>query len=251
MSVRSAAMLGSQPTVEAWLSGTSMASPHVAGAVALLWSLDPTLIGKIDETEQILLNSATPVLDAGCTGTAQSPNPVYGYGRLDILRAVETVVGDRSIIAANSAPLRSGVITGSGIITDGVVVTVTAVANPGYAFVNWTENDAEVSVDATYVFTATGARQLVANFALAVHTIDVSANPPEGGTVSGGGVVNHGAAVTVTAAANAGYAFANWTEGGTVVSDSATYVFTATDERTLVANFEANTETVWLPVITK
>jgi subtilisin family serine protease len=247
--VRSAGLISGQPTVYNSLSGTSMAAPHVAGAVALLWSLDPTLIGKINETEQILLNSTTPVLDAGCTGIAQSPNPVYGHGKLDILRAVETVVGDRSIVAANSAPPRSGVVAGGGVVAERTMVTLTATANPGYLFVNWTENDAEVSADATYVFTATGSHQLIANFTLAVHTIDVSANPPEGGSVSGGGEMTHGATVTVTANANLSYTFVNWTESGVVVSNNAAYVFTVTGDRSLVANFEPWLETIWLPLI--
>ncbi len=150
------------------LNGTSMAAPHVAGAVALLWSLDPSLIGKIDETEQILLDSATPVLTKDCTvtNTEQSPNPVYGYGRLDVLKAVELTLGGRSVIATNAAPVRSGVITGGGPVTAGAVVTLTATALPGYGFVSWTENSVEVSIDATYVFTSTGNRNLIANFVL-------------------------------------------------------------------------------------
>jgi serine protease AprX len=72
------------------LNGTSMASPHVAGAVALLWSAIPTLTGQIDLTEQVLLKSATPVPSALCTGAFDVvPNNTYGYGRLDVLAAVQ------------------------------------------------------------------------------------------------------------------------------------------------------------------
>ncbi|MGC8960691.1 MAG: S8 family serine peptidase, partial [Chloroflexia bacterium] len=39
-------------------SGTSMASPHSAGAVALLWSCNPSLVGQIDQTFEILQNHA-------------------------------------------------------------------------------------------------------------------------------------------------------------------------------------------------
>ena len=68
--------------------GTSMATPHVAGAVALLWSAYPDLRGKIDITENILDESAVRVESSDC-GAGGSQNNVYGFGRLDVKAAID------------------------------------------------------------------------------------------------------------------------------------------------------------------
>ena len=58
--------------------GTSMASPHVSGCVALLMSIDPNL--SIDMAENLLRDSA---VDLGTGG----PDYNYGYGRIDCYAA--------------------------------------------------------------------------------------------------------------------------------------------------------------------
>ena len=70
------------------------------------------------------------------------------------------------------------------------------------------------------------------------YTINATANPSNGGTVSGDtGSHYYGQNCTLVATANEGYCFYNWTENGTVVSSDATYTFAVTDNRDLVANF--------------
>jgi serine protease AprX len=70
------------------MSGTSMAAPHVTGAVALLWSARPALKNDIPATEDALNNSAFHINAAACSSNGW-PNNVFGFGRLDVLAAVQ------------------------------------------------------------------------------------------------------------------------------------------------------------------
>ena len=69
------------------------------------------------------------------------------------------------------------------------------------------------------------------------YTINASANPSNGGTVSGAGYYAPGATCTLTATANSGYTFANWTKNGSVVSTNPTYTFTVNNSGSYVAHF--------------
>ena len=70
-----------------FVSGTSMATPHIAGAMALLWSAIPSLQHQLTASRDALNNSAVHIDSTQC-GDAGPPNNVYGWGRVDIFAAV-------------------------------------------------------------------------------------------------------------------------------------------------------------------
>jgi subtilisin family serine protease len=76
------------------LSGTSMAGPHVVGVVALMWSANPSLIGDIDRTEQILKDTAQPYTGVlpDCPGADGKPSTAVGYGVVDAYAAVKAAL---------------------------------------------------------------------------------------------------------------------------------------------------------------
>ena len=82
-------------------NGTSMATPLVSAAVALMISAVPSLAGQVDRIEDLLLRTAVPLTsEQTCGGLPGSmvPNHTFGHGRLDVLAAVQaartTGIGD-------------------------------------------------------------------------------------------------------------------------------------------------------------
>lgn len=69
------------------------------------------------------------------------------------------------------------------------------------------------------------------------YTVTLSVDPSGGGVATGGGTVDGGSSITVTAAPAQKYGFAGWRENGTIVSTEPAYTFTVNRNRTLTAVF--------------
>jgi serine protease AprX len=106
------------------MSGTSMASPHVTGAVALLWSAVPALKNNLTATMGRLNTSAFHLSSTAC-GSTGWPNNTFGYGRLDALEMLNIVKGD--INGDGRVDLADAIIclqVVSGLATDNINSTV-------------------------------------------------------------------------------------------------------------------------------
>ncbi|MFW5725362.1 MAG: InlB B-repeat-containing protein, partial [Bacteroidota bacterium] len=150
-------------------------------------------------------------------------------------------------IALTANPSDGGSVSGGGNHPEGANVTVSATPETGYDFVNWTENGTIVSTQQDFSFTAEQNRDLTANFQMKTYEINLTANPSQGGNVTGGGTVSHGTVRAVNAFPATGYTFVSWTENGEVVSSNTQYMFQVTSDRNLVANFSqegTNTYTI-------
>lgn len=131
----------------------------------------------------------------------------------------------------------------------------TAALTTGYNFDGWYNGATRVSTSLTYAPTAVKSNlSLTAKATINSYTVSPSAYyrntdgtgnytaGTTGGTVSGGGSVNHGGSITVTASAAAGYQFDGWysagASGGSLLSSSASYAISGvTASMTVYARF--------------
>jgi hypothetical protein len=163
----------------------------------------------------------------------------YDFWHIDdvILNVSQTQYNN---ITTSAVPSFGGVSSGDGIYSIGETVTVSALANQGFTFTSWTENDTIVSQSADYTFLFENERILIANFEPIRFMINLTYNPAGAGLVYGAGWYNCGSLATVEAVPAEGFYFSSWKESGEVVSNSAEYTFTVSGNRLITAEFIAN-----------
>jgi surface protein len=141
------------------------------------------------------------------------------------------MVGALYEITAVISPAGAGTVNGSENFSqhygEGETAALTATSHTGYEFVNWTENGATVSTDATFSFTVSETRNLTANFNLSDFNITLVAEPLAGGTLFGAGVYKMGDQVSLGAIPSSGYVFTGWKDSeNALLSSQANYTFT-------------------------
>ena len=137
----------------------------------------------------------------------------------------------------------NGSAVGGGRFEAGQTATLRATPDAEATFVAWKANNASGQVLSTqnpYKFTVEQNITICAVFQggpTPHYNINLSADPANGGTVSGGGSKEEGSSCTVVATPAEGMAFDGWFENGQLVSNAASYTFTVERARTLVAQF--------------
>ena len=125
----------------------------------------------------------------------------------------------------------------------GAQVILTATPNEGYSFDAWevrnTTTGQTVDVVNNQFTMPAGNVEVHASFTLNSYDVIATVNPVDGGTITGAGTFSHGGVATLTATANEGYRFINWTSNQTEITTETSVAITVTSDTNLVANFQA------------
>jgi hypothetical protein len=162
---------------------------------------------------------------------------------------LETILNIGAEILVTASPTEGGKVTGEGCYLAGKLANLTAKPNYEYEFTGWTENNTPVSTSETYSFTVTEPRTLVANFRKITYSVTVDVSNSDYGDATGAGVYEINTPVQVEALVNDCYRFTYWTIDGVVGPTNNPYVFTATKNVSLVANFSVLDFDTYAPIL--
>ncbi|MEH0985449.1 S8 family serine peptidase [Micromonospora sp. CPCC 205556] len=179
-------------------SGTSMASPHTAAAVALMWSASPAIQGDVAQTEALLDQTAIDVDATACGGTA-ADNNVFGEGRLDAFAAVSATPRGPTGALSGTVTFGGAGVGGAKVVVDGPMDRILNTASDGtYALPVLSVGDYTITVTKFGYLTGTGGVTVVEG---QTATRDIALQQAPSAKVSGT-ITSHagpagGAAVTV------------------------------------------------------
>ena len=177
--------------------------------------------------------------NATSDGTTKKVYNVTSYTKSNYTVTINTVEGgtltvndyDNNAVATGASKIHLTVLKFSATPASGYVLDAVEI-NDG------TNTTTIAAADlATTTHTLTSAVTINPVWRATTSTVTVTANATNG-TVTGAGVYEEGNSVTLTATADAGYQFKNWTVGGAEVSTANPYTFTADADVEVVANFE-------------
>jgi hypothetical protein len=156
---------------------TASASPTAGGTI--------TGAGTYNEGATVTLSATA---NSGYTfskwtknGTQVSTNATYSFTATANAAYVAVFTQNTYTITASASPSNGGTVSGAGTYASGATCTLVATPATGYEFTNWTKNGTQVSTNASYSFTVTGAASYVANFT------EVSTPGPSGDVTIGSG----------------------------------------------------------------
>ena len=269
----------SQPCfAEAWMRATNNSTGAPTGAIGGMFSYisqpwQPPMYGQ-DEMNNVLTEHRSIKRTLGGISTDGNMKILDQYnsnGQGLATYQFWLLFGDPTLTVRNMTPANMNVTHASSMSTSATSFTVNATNGNG-ALATLTRNNeimgsatinngtcnitfAAPGTTGTATLTVFGYNKITYIATIQItqggtqqYTINVSANPNIGGSVTGGGTYNQGQSCTVTATPNASYTFTNWTENGNVVSTQASYTFVVNGNRNLVANFTAQTQNYTISV---
>jgi len=193
---------------QSWVKQTSGTSNFLRG------------VNFIDSNNGVVVGQSGTILRTTNGGqnwtqqTSGTTNWLRGIHFLDINNC--TVVGENGIVLVTTNGGQNWVQQTSGVLSSLVGVSLWDI-NSGYA----------VGFNGTIIKLVDGSG----------FTVTTGSNPLVGGTSTGSGSYISGTTVSISATANNGFVFNNWTESGIIISTNSVFIFNITSNRNLIANF--------------